>query len=54
MLTWRTRPKPMDSLKQRNVNEEDQTTSLTNRLARRKKREQRNAGPRRKKQRNTA
>jgi hypothetical protein len=32
MLTWRTRPKLIDSLKQRNVNEEDQTTSLTNRL----------------------
>jgi hypothetical protein len=54
MLTWRTRPKPMDSLKERNVNEEDQTTSLTNRLVGRKKREQRNARPRRKKQRNTA
>jgi hypothetical protein len=48
MLTWRTRPKPMDLLKQRNVNEEDQTTSLTNRPVRRKKIEQRKAEPRRK------
>jgi hypothetical protein len=51
MLTWRTRPKLMDLLKQRNMNEEEQTTSLTNRLIRQKKTEQRNAGPRR---RNTA
>jgi hypothetical protein len=55
MLTRRTRPKPMDLLKERrNMNEEDQTTSLTNRLVGRKKREQRNARPKRKKQRNTA
>jgi hypothetical protein len=54
LLTWRTRPKPIDLLKQRNVNKEDQTTSLAKRPVRRKKREQRNAGPGRKKQRNTA